>query len=379
MSFSRRQFLKNTSISAAAVPLVWSQGIDYCEATTDAAFDFSMGNPKGAIRLNFNENVLGPSPKAIAGATAGIPESYRYAIGGLLRPLFAEHHGLDKEWILPGTGSTEIQRLAPMSHLQDGGNVVSTLETWQGLLTVADNMGAPVKRVKLLEEKGYAYDIKGLLEAVDSNTKIFLMITPNNPTGTSLTYEELKGIADALPTDVLFVIDEAYSDYHPDGWKTGIDLVKAGYDNVLVTRTFSKAHALAGLRCGYGVGHPDILKKIKKFGCGPGSINMAAFGAVQGALDDPAHVRQSRAYVQKTRIYYQQQAQKLGLATVSGPSPFMLIEVGERAKAIQNELKKRNIFIQTVAHLPNYLRVSYGREEENQAFIGALRESLTLY
>ena len=115
---------------------------------------------------------------------------------------------------------------------------------------------------------------------MNSDTQLFLIVTPNNPTGTSLSYAELETIADALPEDVLFVIDEAYADYHPDGWKTGIDLLKAGYDNVLVTRTFSKAHALAGLRCGYGLGHPDILRKIARFGCGPGSTNMVAFGAV---------------------------------------------------------------------------------------------------
>jgi histidinol-phosphate aminotransferase len=374
MSLSRRRFLGQSSIAATALPFLLSLDTDYCEAATGTSFDLAMGFPEGAVRLNWNENTLGPSPKAIEGAKVGLLDTNRYALGGLLTPLVAEYHDIDEDWILMGTGSTELQRLAPISHLRDGGNVVSSLETWGGGLSVAEAMGAGVKRLKLVKEEGYAFDIKGMLDAVDSDTRIFLVVTPNNPTGTSLSYAEIEAIVDALPKDVLFVLDEAYADYHPEGWKTGIDLLKAGHHNVLVTRTFSKAQALAGLRCGYGLGHPDILKKIQRFGCGPGSTNIVAFGAVQGALSDPAHAKRSRAYVQKTRAYYQRQAQALGLDTVSGPSPFILIEFGDRVKAINSELRKRKIIVSDGEswNLPRYLRVSYGREEENQAFFREL-------
>jgi histidinol-phosphate aminotransferase len=378
MSLSRRQFLGRSSVAATAIPLLMGLDTDYCEAASGGALDLTMGFPEGAARLNFNENTLGPSPKAVEGAKAGLRDANRYALGGLLTPLIAEYHGIDKDWILMGTGSTELQRLAPTSHLRPGGNVVSTLETWGGGLAIADAMGNTVTRRKLLKEKGYSYDVKGMLDAVDSNTQLFVVVTPNNPTGTSLTYAEIETIAEALPKNVLFILDEAYADYHPDGWKTGIDLLKAGHHNVLVTRTFSKAQALAGLRCGYGLGHPDILKKITKFGCGPGSTNIVAFGAVQGALSDPDHAKRSRAYVQKTRAYYEQQAQALGLETVSGVAPFMLIELGERVAAIQSELRKRNIIVSNGAswNLPQHLRVSYGHEDENQAFFRELKKIL---
>jgi len=378
MSLSRRQFLGRSSVAATAVPLLMSLDTDYCEAAAGTSTDLSMGFPEGAVRLNWNENTLGPSPRAIEGAKAGLRDANRYALGGLLAPWVAEYHGIDKDWILMGTGSTELQRLAPISHLRDGGNVVSALETWQGGLAVADAMGVTVKRLKLLKERGHAFDIEGMLEAVDSDTRIFLVVTPNNPTGTSLSYAELETIAEALPKDVLFVLDEAYADYHPEGWKTGLDLLKAGHDRVLVSRTFSKAHALAGLRCGYGLGHPDILKKLAGFGCGPGSVSIVAFGAVQGALSDPDHAKRSRAYVQKARAYFQQQARTLGLETVSGPSPFMLFELGERAKPILHELRERKIIVGDGAswNLPHYLRVSYGREAENEAFFRELKAIL---
>ncbi|MBT7582420.1 MAG: aminotransferase class I/II-fold pyridoxal phosphate-dependent enzyme, partial [Kordiimonadaceae bacterium] len=259
MTFSRRQFFKTSTGAALAIPLMASLDIDPCEAATGVNYDLSMANPEGAIRLNFNENALGPSPLAVEGAKAGLAEGARYALGGLLKPLIGEHLGIDKDWILMGTGSTELQRLAPISHLQGGGNVVSGYETWGGGLVVADNMGADVKRIPLIKDNGYSFDIDRMLAAVDADTKIFLIVSPNNPTGATAPYAQLKRVADSLPKDVLFVIDEAYADYLPDSFKTGLDLIKEGYSNVLVTRTFSKAHAMAGLRSGYGVAHPDIL------------------------------------------------------------------------------------------------------------------------
>jgi histidinol-phosphate aminotransferase len=378
MSLSRRNFLSNSLAGAAALPLVMSLDIDYCEASTGQAVDLSMGFPADAIRLNWNENVLGPSPLAIEGAKAGLTEAYRYALGGLLTPLLAGYHAIDKEWILMGTGSTELLKLTPATHLKEGGNVVSSMETWAGSLQVAEQMGITVKKIKLLEDQDFAYDIEGLLSAVDSNTQLFIVVTPNNPTGTSLSYDQLRAIADALPKRVLFVIDEAYADYLPDGWGTGIDLIKAGYENVLVTRTFSKAHGMAGLRSGYGIGHPGILKTITKFGCGPESTNIVAFGAVQGALSDIEHARRTRAYVQKTRGIYQQQCKRLGLKTVSGPSPFMLIKTGEKTDNIHQALKSRKIIVGNgkTWNVPNYLRLSYGRENENQAFFTELEKLL---
>lgn len=376
MSLSRRQFLGRTSMSAAAMPILLTSGINSSAAATIPAgdFDLSMGFPEGALRMGFNENVLGPSPKAIAGAMAAIPGSYRYALAGMLRPYVAKHHGIDEDWVLMGTGSTEVITLVPIAFLRDGGNVVSSLETWDEMLVVAENMGRTVKHVNLLKEKGYAYDVDGLLAAVDSDTRVFMLISPNNPTGSTLDYPQLKRIADALPKKVLFVIDQAYLDYAPDG-KSGTDLVREGYRNVLVTHTFSKAHALAGLRCGYGVGHPDILKEIQKFGCGAGVINIAVFGAVEGSLQDPAHIERGRTYMREVRAFYEQQCRKLELEIVVGPTSFALIGVGEgNGRSIQNELRSRKIFIQDGAHwhLPAYIRVSYGRENENQTFFNEL-------
>ena len=377
MSVSRRQFLKTSAVTAAAVPFSTAVGIDYCEAATNSSVDLSMGFPPDAVRLNYNENTLGPSPKAVEGALAGVRQGYRYALSALLKSPVAEYHDVDDDWVLMGTGSSELLRLAPIAFGRNGGNVVTGLETWGGLLAVAENLGLEVRRLNLNKDTGYAFDVERMLAAVDSETRIFMVVSPNNPTGATLSYTDIKHIADSLPGNVLFVLDQAYIHYY-DGGRSGADLVKEGYRNVLVTQTFSKAFALAGLRCGYGLAHPDVLNEIKKFGTGPASINIAGYGAILGSLDDPEHAIRSRSYVQKTRKYYQQQFAELGVNEISGPPPFILFEAGDRSQDIYDELLARNIFIThgRTWNMPDYLRVSYGRESENEAFFSALKSIL---
>jgi histidinol-phosphate aminotransferase len=377
MNHSRRRFLRNSALTATAVPFALTAGVDYCEAATESKVDLSMGFPDDAIRLCWNENTLGPSSKAIEAAKEAVSLSHRYALGDELTPHLAEYLGIDKDWILMGTGSSEILRLAPIAYARHGGNVVGALETWGGLLAVAKNLEVDVRRIPLKQDEGYAYDIDGMLDAVDSETRLFVLVTPNNPTGGVLSYDEIKHIADSLPKDVLFVLDQAYIDYQDDR-RSGAELIKQGYNNVLVTHTFSKSFALAGLRVGYGMAHPDILKTIRQFGSGPGSISIVAFAAVLASLGDPGHAARSREYVRETRQYYENELSDLGLNYVSGPAPFILIELGDQSKAVFDELERRHIFIThgNSWHLPNHIRVSYGTEDENQAFFSAFKEIL---
>ena len=149
MTISRRQFLRSSTTTAAAIPFALTAGIDYCEAATVSPVDLSMGFPPDAVRLNYNENTLGPSPKAVEGAVAGARQANRYALSALLPPHIGEYHNIDPDWVLMGTGSSEILRLAPVAYGRNGGNVVSGLETWGGLLAVADNLGLDVRRINL--------------------------------------------------------------------------------------------------------------------------------------------------------------------------------------------------------------------------------------
>lgn len=373
MTLSRRRFLTRTTASTVALPLLLNLDIDYCEAAEGMPIDWSMGFPDGAVLLNRNENPIGPSPLAIEAACDGIPRSFRYADPAYIRSLLAEHHAIDRQSILVGSGSGELLKLAPIVFARDG-NVVSTLESYRQLPVYAERLGSTVKWVNLMADRGYSYDVQGLLRAVDSKTRILFTVTPNNPTGTILSYADMKTLADGLPKEVLLIIDEAYVHFQ-NQTRTGIDLVREGYRNILVTRTFSKAHALAGLRCGYGIGHPDIMNKIAKFGCGPTSTNMAGFGAAIASLGDKAHLEQSRKFVSDTRAYYEREFAKLGIPFVSGPPIFMLAEFGDRTTFIRDELRKNRIFVRHAEEwgLPNHIRVSYGRKAENEAFFKMLK------
>ena len=373
-NLSRRSFLTRSAAVAATVPFLQQFDSHTCEAA-EASIDFNMGFPHDAIRLNRNENPLGPSTRAIEAAIEGVPKSNRYADSILLKTLLSRHHDIDEDWILVGTGSGELLKLAPLVFARNGGNLVSPLETFRTTPRFAEKLGAEIRWTPLRDDA--SYDVDAMLGAVDRNTKIFYIVQPNNPTGTSVSSDELRKIADWLPPDVVFVIDEAYIHFMQDG-ATGIDLLKDGRKNVLVTRTFSKAYALAGLRIGYGLGHPDIMEQIARFGCGPTSTNMAGFGAAAASLEDDAHVRKSRSYIRKTRATYESAFRKMGLVTISGAPPFILVEVGDRASEIRDALVQQKIFVRDGAEwdYPNHLRVSYGLEEENQAFFEALTKLL---
>ena len=373
MTMSRRQFLNKSAAAAAFAPLAVAGGIDYCEAATTSSVDLSQGFPDRAVRLNYNENTLGPSPKALEGALEAVRQSNRYALSYLLKPHIGTYHDIDPDWVLMGTGSSEILRLTPVAHARQGGNVVTPHETWDGSLAVAKHLGLEIRRIDLLRKDGLEFDVSRMLDAVDDETRIFHLVTPNNPTGTTLSYTDIMQIADALPRHVLFVLDQAYVDYSTER-QSGLDLLNAGYTNVLVTRTFSKVYAMAGLRCGYGLAHPDILREIGKYGCGPACINMAGYGAVLGSLDDTQHATRSRKYVEECRTYYENRFDALDIPTVSGPPPFILAEFGEDSTRVHAELEKRKVFTThgSTWHLPDYVRISYGTREENAAFFTAL-------
>lgn len=376
---SRRNFLKGAALSAAAAPALVR--FDSAAATTDgkvaSAIDWSMGFPAGSVLLNRNENSMGPSPKAVAIAVEALKRSYRYADPDFLRTLLAEHHGIDREWIRVGVGSGEVLSIAAMLFAKDK-NVVSARESFRGLTSDAAKLGSEIKWVDLQKDKGYTYDVDGMLKAVDAQTGVMFVCTPNNPTGTTVSYDELKTLCEGVPKHVLLVIDEAYVHFQGPG-RTAMDLLKAGrYENVMVTRTFSKVYALAGLRSGYGVGHPDIMKKIARYGCGPGSTNMAGFGAVAASLNDQDHIKRSIAFNDRARTYYRENFKRLGLPVLSGPANFIMVELGPKSVAIAQELERRKIFVRSGDewNMPNHVRVTFGQDAENQAFFRELPKVL---
>jgi histidinol-phosphate aminotransferase len=374
MSISRRGFLRSSIAATAAVPFLEHLSLDFCDAAPDIV-DYFMGYAPNAIRLNRNENPFGPSPMAVEAIKQGLGEANRYVQAGQLRKALAEKHGVDEDMVLLGCGSTELLNSVPLAYLREGGNIVSSFQTYRTTPYMAQKLGAEVRWVKLKPD--WTYDIKGLFGKVDSQTKIFYLVNPNNPTGTHLSYEKLASIAEALPKDVLFFIDEAYVQFLPGDGRNGIDLLKAGHDNVFVTRTFSKVYGLAGLRVGYGVGHPTVVKKVSAFILT--FMNFAGYAGAIASLDDHGHVNKFLEQARQSKIFYEKELSALGINYIVGASPLIMVEVKEDSKKFVEKMAKENVFVRKGEDwdMPTYVRVSYGLDEQNRAVVAALKKLLT--
>jgi histidinol-phosphate aminotransferase len=331
-----------------------------------------------AVRLNMNENPFGPSPRAMLAAMKNLRRSnfYLYPTIEKLYSALMQHNGINKDMIILGTGSWEILRIAPLAYFENGGNVVSTRQTYKPPLDYAERLGLIIRKVDhTIDPQGHwQYNIEGLLKAVDSQTRLLYLVNPNNPTGAWLDYQQLKYIADSLPPEVLLLIDEAYIHFLGSVQENGIDLIKEGYENVLVTRTFSKVYGLAGLRVGYGVSHPDVIKRLQEFAIDFLSINASGFYGAIAALKDTWFVSKSIRQAQKTLSFYREWLSVLGLPYIIGKGPFVMVDVSTDADIIVEEMAKKHILVTGGSDwdMPTYIRISYGTDADNQRAINAL-------
>jgi len=328
-----------------------------------------------------NENPFGPSPKAMLAVMKNLRRSNSYLYPSIekLYGALMQSSGIERDMIILGTGSWEVLRTVPLAYCEKGGNVVSTRETYEHPLIFADNLGLTIKKVgHMIDPQGrWQYNIDGLLDAVDSRTRYLYLVNPNNPTGAWLDYQQLKTIADSLPPSVLFLIDEAYIQFLGNDQENGIDLIKEGYENVLVVRTFSKVYGLAGLRIGYGVAHPHVIKRLQKFTKDFLSINTAGFYGAMAALKDTRFVSKSFEQAQKTLSFYEEWLPVLGFSYVIGAGPFVMVDVHIDADIIVERMAEQDILVASGKNweMPTYIRISYGTDMDNQRAIRALWHS----
>jgi histidinol-phosphate aminotransferase len=373
---SRRAFLR-TLAGAAAVSglssLAFSQSAAVDEAE-EALPDFPPGGfPQGSTRLNFNENPLGPSKRAIDAVLAnGLKSSNRY---NLIEPLIARiarHHGIDPKSVVVGCGSTEFLQFAPWAYLNDGSNIVLPTPTYGWCGGVAETMGREVVRVPLAARG--RIDVSALKRAIGPRTRMVYVANPNNPTGATLALDEIASIAEAVPEGGVFLVDEAYNDFLPDG-RSAIELVKKGAP-VLVLRTFSKGFGLAGLRLGYAVGPDPVLEKLKTVWWGDLGINTAVYVAAPAALDDVEHVKRYVAVIDSGLEQLKSGLAKHGFESYPHRAPFFMVDTKQRARPLVGALQKRNVFVRDGSSwdMPTFLRVSVGTTEENESLLRTLRE-----
>jgi histidinol-phosphate aminotransferase len=371
-SLARRGFLQALAAAAAGVSLP-RLGFGQ-EGAGEPLPDFPVGGfPKGSVRLNFNENPLGPSPKAIAAVLEnGLRESNRYNLIESLIERLARHHDVPAKSVLVGCGSTEFLQFTPWAYLQEGGNIVLPVPTYGWCGGVAKSMGRDVVEVPLGPEG--RLDTAALKKAINRDTRMLYVANPNNPTGAGISLDEVEALAGALPQGAMFLVDEAYNDFLPEG-KSAIDLVRKGAP-ILVTRTFSKGFGLAGLRLGYAIGPDEVLEKLKNVWWGDLGINTAVFVAAPAALDDKEHVAGYVRTVDAGLDQLKSGLAKKGFKSYPHRAPFFMVDMGKTARPLVKALLQKNVYVRdgSAWDMPTFLRVSVGTAEENEGFLRILSE-----
>jgi len=331
-----------------------------------------------AIKLSSNETPLGPSPLARQAYLEAADNLALYPEGGCLelREALAATHGLDAKRIVCGNGSDDILALLAQAYVRPGDDV---LYSQYGFVIYRQEALAHCATPVAVPEINYAADVDGLLDAVTDKTRILYIANPNNPTGTYLTASEVKRLHTGLPDNVLLVLDAAYAEYVEESdYDPGARLVDA-HENVIMTRTFSKIYGLAALRLGWGYCSApvaDVLNRIR----GPFNVNAPAQAAGLAALADTAFLAKAVAYNGHWRSWLLRELESLNFCVTPSVANFVLIhfgsEPGQTAADADAFLLSRGFILRRLEAygLPDCLRLSVGREEDNRAVIAALKD-----
>jgi histidinol-phosphate aminotransferase len=322
------------------------------------------------IKLASNESPLGPSPQALKVCQQALLGLSRYPDGAsfaLLKMLAAQLQ-VDAGWLTLGNGSNEILNLLSSAYLKAGDQVWFDQHSFAIYPIVTQLAGAIGVSIPA---KNYGHDLQAYLQKLSHEPapKMIFLANPNNPTGTWFNEQTLCTLLDALPATTLVVLDEAYREYvQADGYPNGLTLLDR-YPNVVVTRTFSKAYGLAGLRLGYAVAHPQItqiLQRVRQ----PFNVNLLAQQAGIAALEDEAHLQKAVLMNREQLVLMVQQCQARGLAFIPSQANFLTIDCGSSALPFYEALLRHGIIVRPIADygLLNHLRVSIGLPEENQRF-----------
>jgi histidinol-phosphate aminotransferase len=365
MFVSRRALLRRIGLGAAAsaaLPLVGE--LSFAATTEPSRFE----PPVRPVRLNKNENAYGPSDKARAALREELDLAHRYPEpADALVERIAALHGVGPEQVVVGCGSVEILRMAAAASLGRRRSLVLASPTFDPIVTIARDAGAAVVPVPL--DRHHAYDLDAMRARAGASAGLVYICNPHNPTGTLTPREELERFIRRLPAATHVVIDEAYHHYAGTS-STYASFIDRPLDDrrVVVTRTLSKVHGLAGLRLGYAVTAPETARRLSTMRL-PMAINVLAPGAAGAALEDGEHVRLSVQRNANDRQEFYNQANARMLRIIDSHANFVMLKSGVRAEDAVEHLKKEGILVAPpIPSMPKYIRVSLGRPEEMREF-----------
>lgn len=336
-----------------------------------------------SIKLASNENPLGPSPlalKAIANISSSInfyPDGGGFALANRL----AKKHDVDTSNITLGNGSNDILELVTRAFLTPQHSAVFSAHSFAVYPIVVQAVGAKANVAKAFpedhESMPLGHDPEALLSQIDKTTRIVFIANPNNPTGTWLTPEVLHQLFVAIDENIIIVLDLAYTEYMADDIKPPVKQWLEKFPNLVVTQTFSKVYALAGLRIGYSISNPeiaDILNRVRQ----PFNTNMLAQVAAIASLDDDSHVKKSVEMNNAGKIFLQNFFSEAGLSYLPTMGNFISVNVKQDGLVLYQKLLKQGVIVRPVANydLPEYLRITIGTQQQNERFVGTLKQCL---
>ena len=333
-----------------------------------------MGLPvERIVKLASNENPLGMSPKAKVALEKAVASLERYPDDFDLKDALASHSGLGMDRIVLGNGSNDVLDLIARVFLSPGRSSIFSQHAFAVYPLASLSAGAELIAVSA---KNFGHDLEAMRRAIRPDTRLIWIANPNNPTGTFIPYPQLKAFLQAVPADVVVVLDEAYNDYIPLTERTDTAAWLAEFPNLVITRTFSKIYGLAGLRIGYALASAeiaDLMNRVRQ----PFNCNNLALAAATAALEDHEFVARSYALNRAGMEQIIAGLKCFGFLQIPSHGNFLTFKAGDAA-ALNQKLLKQGVIVRPLAGygMPEWLRVTIGTEAENQRFLEALDKAV---
>jgi len=327
------------------------------------------------VKMNSNENPLGPSKKALQKAieAAGSMNLYPESSNLALREKISQKFDIPVDMCTVGNGADEIIYYIAMGFLNDGDEVIIPEITFPIYEIAAKIMRANIVKSRM---KGYEIDLDSIVDKISDKTRMVFLANPNNPTGHAFNHEKIERFIAKLPESVLLVHDEAYGEFaDTSSFPNTVSLLRNGVKNLIAIRTLSKAYGFAGLRLGYCFAFPGVIDVIHRIKL-PFNISIITQKAAEAAIDDEEFIEETLSVTRQGRDFIYRVLDELGLGYVPSSTNFILIDTGRDSAEVVEELMKMGILVRGAANYgyPTCIRVTVGTHEDNVKFIEALKK-----
>lgn len=389
-NISRRDWLKKGSFALGALALIpneiWSKNValaheenrTFLYAANNYFNEYTPPleeNEDELVILRANENPYGPPAKSIKAFQKETFNGNRYSWKTLndLKAKIAKNEGIDTDQILMGPGSSDLLEKVAMVFFQKGGDVISADPSYMSLIVVAKSVGGKWKSYKLLEDS--QHDLDAMEAAIDENTKLVYICNPNNPTGSITDAKKLRAFCSRVSEKVPVFVDEAYIELSKNGIKDSMNSLVAEGKNVIVARTFSKIHGMAGLRIGYVIGKKETLDTISEITRGGMGITGPSIAAATTSLDNIEFLKDCKEKITEARDYTMSFLKKNKYNYLPSETNFVIFEIPMEGREFLNQIYAKKVAVRAFKFWDkNWCRVSIGTLEEMKKFTSAINE-----